>query len=175
MITILGIMFVGMGIGYLLRNSNLLEKITDKAVMLSIYLLLFFIGVSVGANELIIKNLGRIGETALFLTIGAVTGTVLVSFFVYKFFLKTSKKKENERELGNCRIFRNGFTALVFEILAQFIIEADFSHYALLFLMFVVRSFNRSKLERRGKYLENLENLRILVGYLLFGQFVGDI
>ncbi len=93
MVTILGIMFVGMAIGYILRNNKIIEKITDKAVMLSIYILLFFIGISVGANELIIKNLGRIGETALFLTIGAVIGTVLVSFFVFENFFKNKQKE----------------------------------------------------------------------------------
>ena len=88
MLLILGLMFVGIAIGYLIRNKTKFKKIIDKIVVASIYALLFFIGVNVGANELIIKNLYKIGATALILTFGAVSGTILISLIVYKKFFE---------------------------------------------------------------------------------------
>ncbi len=81
-------MFVGIATGFLIRNKAKLRKMIDKIVIASIYALLFFIGVNVGANELIIKNLYKIGATALILTFGAVSGTILISLIVYKKFFE---------------------------------------------------------------------------------------
>lgn len=60
MFTIISIMFVGIGIGYVLRNLQFLQKI-EKSTSLTIFLLLFVLGISIGSNSLIINNLGRFG------------------------------------------------------------------------------------------------------------------
>ena len=56
MFTIISIMFVGIGIGYVLRNLQFLQKI-EKSTSLTIFLLLFVLGISIGSNSLIINNL----------------------------------------------------------------------------------------------------------------------
>lgn len=55
MFTIISIMFVGIGIGYVLRNLQFLQKI-EKSTSLTIFLLLFVLGISIGSNSLIIDN-----------------------------------------------------------------------------------------------------------------------
>ena len=62
MFTIISIMFVGIGIGYVLRNLQFLQKI-EKSTSLTIFLLLFVLGISIGSNSLIINNLGRFDHT----------------------------------------------------------------------------------------------------------------
>ena len=47
MFTIISIMFVGIGIGYVLRNLQFLQKI-EKSTSLTIFLLLFVLGISIG-------------------------------------------------------------------------------------------------------------------------------
>ena len=66
MFTIISIMFVGIGIGYVLRHLQFLQKI-EKSTSLTIFLLLFVLGISIGSNSLIINNLGRFGWQAAIL------------------------------------------------------------------------------------------------------------
>jgi len=47
MFTIISIMFIGIGIGYLMRNVQMLQKV-EKSASLTILLLLFVLGVSIG-------------------------------------------------------------------------------------------------------------------------------
>jgi uncharacterized membrane protein YbjE (DUF340 family) len=95
MLFFLTILFVGILIGYMFRHSKKLKEISDKIIIVSIYALLFFIGVGVGANKMIISNLSKIGINALVLTIGAVAGSIALSVPVYKKFFKN--KTDNER------------------------------------------------------------------------------
>ena len=89
------VLISGITIGYFLRK-NKIEKFLNFSTNISIFLLHFFIGVSVGSNEIIIRNLGKIGFDAFILTIAAVIGTVLISFIVYKMYFQ-KKESSNER------------------------------------------------------------------------------
>ena len=55
MFSIISTMFLGIGIGYVLRNWSILQK-TEKTISLTIFLLLFILGVSIGSNSLIVNN-----------------------------------------------------------------------------------------------------------------------
>ena len=83
MFTVIGIMFAGIAMGYLLRKIELLQKI-GKPISYTIFLLLFLLGISVGANKDIVDNLATLGGQAFLLAVastgawqlGAVTGGV---------------------------------------------------------------------------------------------------
>lgn len=75
MFTIISIMFVGIGIGYVLRNLQFLQKI-EKSTSLTIFLLLFVLGISIGSNSLIINNLGRFGWQAAILATLSILGSM---------------------------------------------------------------------------------------------------
>ena len=77
MFTIISIMFVGIGIGYVLRNL----------------LLLFVLGISIGSNSLIINNLGRFGWQAAILATLSILGSMLASFLVFHLFFKKGGKQ----------------------------------------------------------------------------------
>ena len=65
MFKIISIMFVGLGTGYLLRDLKLMRK-TEKTIPLTVFAMLFILGMSVGSNSLIVSNLGRFsGQAAL--------------------------------------------------------------------------------------------------------------
>ncbi len=97
MILLLAILFIGFFIGFLLRKNKKIEKPLGIIIMISIYALLFFIGISVGSNKLIINNLTKIGINALALTLGAVIGTILLSIPVYKYFFQNDKKTNDKK------------------------------------------------------------------------------
>ena len=66
MFTVIGFMLTGIIVGYLFRNIAFLQK-TEKTISITIFLLLFLLGISVGSNELIINNLAAFGWQAAIL------------------------------------------------------------------------------------------------------------
>ena len=96
MFTIISIMFIGIGIGYLMRNVQMLQKV-EKSASLTILLLLFVLGVSIGSNRLIVDNLGRFGWQAAVLASLSITGSMLASLMVFHLFFKKGEKKRNEK------------------------------------------------------------------------------
>ena len=92
MITVLIIMSSGIFAGYLLRNKKRITKPLGIIITWAIFLLLFLLGISVGTNDVIIRNLDAIGTNALMITFGALTGSVLVSYFTYVLFFEHNEK-----------------------------------------------------------------------------------
>lgn len=93
MFIVIGIMFGGIMIGYLLRGVELLQKV-GKPISYTIYLLLFILGASVGQNDAIVNNLSTLGLQALILALAATTGSVLAAWAVYHFFFKERGAKD---------------------------------------------------------------------------------
>jgi len=80
---------IGIAVGRLFRNKNTTRKNVDRAVTWSVYALLFLLGISVGINDEIINNFSRIGYKALWLTLGAVLGSIILAKIVYNLFFKS--------------------------------------------------------------------------------------
>lgn len=88
MFTVIIIMFSGIFVGLLLNKKNIKVKYLEKFTNLSIYLLLFLLGLSVGTNKTIIENFDKIGFSALLLTLGTVLGSLILAFFTHKIWFK---------------------------------------------------------------------------------------
>ena len=61
MFTVIGIMFCGIAVGYFFRKVELLQKI-GKPISYTILLLLFLLGISVGAKDIIVNNSRKLGR-----------------------------------------------------------------------------------------------------------------
>lgn len=96
MIKVLIIMAAGIALGLISRDKRKLVNINNKSTIWVIFLLLFFMGVSVGKNNDIMNNLDTIGLRGLQLAFVAVLGSVLLSWFVYKAFFANKSKKSNK-------------------------------------------------------------------------------
>lgn len=79
-------MFFGVSVGLLLRNNP--PKFLARLINVVIYLLLLALGISVGANEMIIGNLHTLGVQALVITLGALAGSILLSWLLFRYFFK---------------------------------------------------------------------------------------
>ncbi len=90
MLIVVLFLFSGILIGYVLQNKESIIRITERLSTWFIYLFLFLLGISVGANEEVIKNFGRLGIQAIILAFGAVLGSVITAYFVYRVFFKKS-------------------------------------------------------------------------------------
>lgn len=98
MITVLLLMLAGMLTGFLLRRETTILKINEKLTSLAIYVLLFLLGISVGLNKMIIQHLDRIGLQALLITIGAISGSVVALWILYRHFFKTTQPTQKQHE-----------------------------------------------------------------------------
>lgn len=91
MLTVVAIMTLGIVFGYFIRNKSKFIKTNDKLIMWAIYLLLFVLGVTIGANQIIMTNLPTLGLKALAITLGGVLGSVLLAWFTYIRFFKAKE------------------------------------------------------------------------------------
>lgn len=90
-IIVLAIMVLGIGIGLYVGNRPKIIKIVGILTSFAIFLLLFLLGIGVGTNDKIINNLHSIGLQALVLTVGAILGSLVCAYLVYKFFFLKTK------------------------------------------------------------------------------------
>ena len=92
MFTVIGIMLLGAGLGYLFRQVAFLQQL-NPVIMMAICALLFVLGLSIGANEMIMKNLGTLGFQALVLACAGTFGSILAGWGVYHFLFKPKDHK----------------------------------------------------------------------------------
>ncbi len=79
-------MLAGILTGLFLNNYPAIVKINEKLLSLAIYALLLLLGIAVGSSEKIISNIYNLGFQAIIITLGAITGSVLVCWMIYKAF-----------------------------------------------------------------------------------------
>ena len=81
----MGLMFLGIAVGLLLRGRPLAAKLA-RCVTPAIMLLLFALGISVGSNTTLMANLPKLGGAAVVLTVSAIAGSIACVFCIRRFF-----------------------------------------------------------------------------------------
>jgi uncharacterized membrane protein YbjE (DUF340 family) len=98
MITVLLIMLTGILTGFAINKYPLAIKVNDKLISWAIYVLLFLLGISVGLNKTILQNLDKIGVQALIITVGAISGSVLALWILYRVLFREDSEKGGQNE-----------------------------------------------------------------------------
>ena len=88
MLVILLCFVVGIGAGFALRARWRLAALAGRLTNTAVCLLLFVLGLSIGVNDRLVDNLGTLGLEALALAAGAVSGSIVITFFIYHRFYK---------------------------------------------------------------------------------------
>ena len=88
-------MLAGVLIGHFLRNGKRVENI-EKSTSITIFVLLFVLGLSVGSNNVIIDNLGRFGWQAAVIAILGMGGSIIAARIVFQLFFKKGEEKNEE-------------------------------------------------------------------------------
>ncbi|MDX9941678.1 MAG: LysO family transporter [Bacteroidales bacterium] len=94
MLEILVLMALGMLVGYILRGKQKAISGIEKAILWSIFLLLFFLGLSIGGNEVIMASLPSLGLNALIITLGGVAGSIIAAWALWKLVFKKVRREE---------------------------------------------------------------------------------
>lgn len=83
MLSIIAAMAVGVAAGYALRH-HCWTKYLDRAILGTVALLLFLMGVSVGGNRTLLAGLSSLGVDAFVLAVAGTAGSVLAGAWVYR-------------------------------------------------------------------------------------------
>ncbi len=93
MLIILLFLSAGIVMGHFLKQNKKTISICNKFLMLSIFLLLFLLGVEVGNNETIISNFADIGLKAILISLSGIIVSVFFSYFIYRYFFREKDEK----------------------------------------------------------------------------------
>ena len=93
MLKIVMIMLCGIGTGYLLRNKKM--SFIGRIITALIWVLLFLLGIEVGANPRIINGLQTLGLEAIVLTIAGSLGSAIFAWALWRYVCR--KEAGNER------------------------------------------------------------------------------
>ncbi|MBI4573341.1 MAG: LysO family transporter [candidate division NC10 bacterium] len=92
--SILFFLVAGMCLGYLLRSKSAVLAVAEKGMIWSVYLLVFFLGISVGVNQAVVRALGSLGLQALVLSLGGIVGSALLSWVVSRTFFESPRHEK---------------------------------------------------------------------------------
>lgn len=93
MFKVLLIMLAGVVFGYLCQNARFV-KFAGRGIALTIFIMLFVLGLSVGSNPAIVRNLGSFGWQAALLAVAGSLGSVLAAWLVFNLFFKKGGQHE---------------------------------------------------------------------------------
>lgn len=89
---ILILLLAGTLSGYAFSRVSGFNRITDKVSLYTIYVLLFFMGLSVGTRKDVMKNLTSIGIDAFLISIFTISGSLITAFFLYRYIFRKDEK-----------------------------------------------------------------------------------
>ena len=81
MFIVIACMISGMVAGYLLRKHRV--GFIHRLILTLIWLLLFLLGLEVGANEAVVRQFGKLGFEAFLLAAGGTLGSVVFAWFLW--------------------------------------------------------------------------------------------
>lgn len=81
----IGLMLAGMALGFCLRRVAWLAQV-QRAVMPTILLMLFVLGLAVGGDDTLMNNLPLLGGRALALTLAGVAGSMVAVVLIRRYF-----------------------------------------------------------------------------------------
>jgi len=81
MFIVIACMVAGILTGYLFRRRKL--HFIHRLIILLIWLLLFLLGIEVGATEMIIRQIGNLGFEAFLLAFAGTLGSVIFAWFLW--------------------------------------------------------------------------------------------
>lgn len=96
MLAVIILFVLGFGVGFLIKKRIKSVKPIEKLTTAAIWILLFVLGVGVGANSLVMENIQKLGWWAFVVAFGAVAGSIAAMAIVQHFFFK-KEDGQNER------------------------------------------------------------------------------
>ncbi len=97
MLSIFFFILSGVAVGYLSRNRTQLKHV-GSVINIIIIVLLFFLGIAVGANKQIVESFASIGFDAFAIATAATMGSILCAWFVFHRFFRNNAKNSTKND-----------------------------------------------------------------------------
>lgn len=81
MFIVIAFMLAGIAVGYVLRSIKI--SFIHRIILTLIWVLLFLLGLEVGANETIVQQFGTLGFQAFLLATGGTLGSVVFAWLLW--------------------------------------------------------------------------------------------
>lgn len=91
MFIVIACMLAGIALGYFFRQWKI--RSIHKNILVLIWLLLFLLGLEVGANETVVRQFGKLGFEAFLLAVGGTFGSVIAAWLLWLFVRNKSLSK----------------------------------------------------------------------------------
>ena len=91
MLLVIAFLIFGVILGFILRKKKNFTSKIDISINISIYLLLFTLGLKAGSDNKIVSQLHNLGLTALIISLFTISGSVLLAWLTYSLFFKKRK------------------------------------------------------------------------------------
>ena len=85
MILIFTFLGIGLIIGIFIRKQEKLISLFEKLTSISIYTLLFLLGLSIGSNDTLVAGFGKLGWQAIILSTAGITGSIFIAKIAEKY------------------------------------------------------------------------------------------
>lgn len=91
MFKVVFIALCGGAVGYFLRRNRALQHV-NSTITVTIWFMLFVLGISVGENRQIVQNLWAFGGQGLLIGLSSILGSAVAGWVVYRFFFKRKEE-----------------------------------------------------------------------------------
>lgn len=85
---------IGTLLGYLLRRRDRLFNVAGRVTTVSVYALLFLLGLAVGADHSITRNLHQLGLEAVALSLAGLIGSVFLAWLLHRWLFRVTEREE---------------------------------------------------------------------------------
>lgn len=96
MFIVLGCMLAGILVGFLLRKKKI--RFFQGLIITLIWLLLFLLGLEIGANKDVVSQFGKLGLEAFLIATAGTLGSVVMARILWKRIEKKSPTHNNSRK-----------------------------------------------------------------------------
>lgn len=94
MLVILSLLFGSIMLGIIAgkyNKKNFIQQVSNKA-SLTVFLILFTFGITIGSNEELMTHIGQLGLTAIAISTACILGSVLFALLIDKLHHKNERK-----------------------------------------------------------------------------------
>lgn len=81
MFVVIACMLAGIAVGYLFRSRKI--HFIHRLILILIWVLLFLLGLEVGANEAVVNQFGKLGFDAFLLAVAGTLGSVILTWLLW--------------------------------------------------------------------------------------------
>lgn len=96
MVEVIAFLTLGIILGYFVRKKLKFLSLSNRLVSISIYALLFLLGVALGTNDEILVQLPKLGGYAFILAVLSIIGSIILASFLYRRVFKQTEKENEE-------------------------------------------------------------------------------